>query len=299
MAVSMKFVRTTLRKTFAIKSLISLHYFEFAKNFISNGESHDFWELLFVDKGEVEVMADTNGFNLKQGEIIFHKPNEFHSVWANKRIAPNLVVISFDCKSKSMEFFENKIFTLGDSERNILANIIKEGTDAFLPPLDNPDVNTLVKRTTSENCCEQLIEIYLELLLINIIRKGNNLDKQKRLSSSAKERSIDDLTNRLMNYLKDNIASNITFNQICHFSRMGKTQLATMFKEKVGIGVIEYFKAEKIEYAKKLIREEKYNLTEISEILGYSSIHCFSRHFKKVTAMAPSEYARSVISRMS
>jgi AraC-like DNA-binding protein len=293
----MKFIKTPLKKVFQIRSMISLHYFEFSKNFISKGESHDFWEFVYVDQGEVEVMADLNGFLLKQGEIIFHKPNEFHSLWANKIIAPNLIVISFDCRSKAMEFFENKIFTLGDSDRNLLAQIVKEGRSAFSSPLDDPDNNTLVKKADSNMCCEQLIEIYLELLLISITRKGILMDNQKRLSTSAKERSTEDVIARLLNYLQENIRENITLKQLCRFSSMGKTQLISLFKEKFGLGIIEYFKIQKIEYAKKLIREENYNLTEISEYLGYSSIHSFSRHFKSVMKANPSEYAKSAKAR--
>ena len=36
------------------------------------------------------------------------------------------------------------------------------------------------------------------------------------------------------------------------------------------------------------------NFTQISEKLGYTSIHYFSRQFKKVTGMTPSEYASSI-----
>ena len=43
-----------------------------------------------------------------------------------------------------------------------------------------------------------------------------------------------------------------------------------------------------------MIREGSHNFTEIAALLGYNSIHYFSRHFKKVTGMTPSEYASSV-----
>ena len=55
-----------------------------------------------------------------------------------------------------------------------------------------------------------------------------------------------------------------------------------------------YFKNLKIDEAKIMIREGEYNFTEIAHRLGYSSIHYFSRHFKKATGMTPSEYAYSV-----
>lgn len=293
----MEFTKSVLKEEFQICKIISLHYFEFAKDFIFEGEKHDFWEFLYVDKGEAEIMADTTGYKLKQGDIIFHKPNEFHSVWANKKIAPNLIVISFECKTSAMNFFENKIFNLSDIERNFLAAVIREGFDAFLPPLDTPKVNVLNKRAVSPFGCEQLIKINLEMLLINLVRKGTSAISENRLSSSAKERSEDEIIKRITQFMSDNIASNLTLEQLCNFSNLGNTHLKTMFKSKTGASVVEYFKSLKIEQAKILIREEKYNFTEISEKLGYSTIHSFSRHFKIVTDMSPSEYARTVKAR--
>ena len=57
---------------------------------------------------------------------------------------------------------------------------------------------------------------------------------------------------------------------------------------------MEYFGNLKIQKAKEMIREGSHNFTEIAALLGYNSIHYFSRHFKKVTGMTPSEYASSV-----
>ena len=62
----------------------------------------------------------------------------------------------------------------------------------------------------------------------------------------------------------------------------------------MGMGVMTYFRNAKIDYAKILIREANFNITQISEKLGYSGIDKFSRQFKAVTGMSPTEYARSV-----
>lgn len=293
----MEFVRTILKEELQIKHIISLHYFEFAKDFIFEGEKHDFWELLYVDKGDAEVMADEAGYKLKQGDIIFHKPNEFHSVWANKTIAPNLVVVSFECKSEAMEYFQKKIFNLGDIERNLLATIVSEGFKAFLPPLDMPRINILKRKPDSPFGCEQIIKIHLELLLISLVKKGNPKENESRLSTIAKQRTEDDIIKRIHAFMLENISSNLTLDKICHFLNIGRTHLKTIFKAKTGMGTLEYFKMLKIEKAKLFIREEQYNLSEISEILGYSSIHSFSRHFKNATNISPSEYAKTIKAR--
>lgn len=290
----MSYIKTTLKQELIINEIVTVHYFEFAKDYLYEGEVHNFWEFVYVDKGEVEIIADANGYRLNQGEIIFHKPNEFHNLWANGKVAPNLIVISFYSYSESMEFFENKILSVGDNEKNLLGKIIKESENAFISPLNISSLKKLDRRPESSFGCEQLIKLYIEEFLISLIRKTSNITKETRLSSAVKARYTDDITKKIISYLQDNLYNNLTFDDVCKYTHMGKTNLKTTFKEIVGTGVMEYYKSLKIDEAKRLIRETELNFTQISEKLSYSSIHYFSRQFKKATGMTPSEYVYSV-----
>ena len=49
-----------------------------------------------------------------------------------------------------------------------------------------------------------------------------------------------------------------------------------------------------IDRAKELIRGRRMNFTQIADHLGYSSVHYFSRQFKRITDMTPSEYTASI-----
>ena len=108
----MDYTSICLPQIFTIDRIYSIHYFEYMSNFHFTGESHDFWEFLYVDKGEVLVTSQDQKLTLHQGQVIFHKPNEFHNVEANGIVAPNLIVISFSCKSPSMEFFHDRIASI-------------------------------------------------------------------------------------------------------------------------------------------------------------------------------------------
>nr|WP_276576549.1 AraC family transcriptional regulator [Caldicoprobacter algeriensis] len=279
-----------------INEIVSLFYFEYAKDFVFQGESHDFWEFLYVDKGQVEVMADTEGYQLQQGEMIFHKPNEFHSVWANGKIAPNLIVASFVCNSPAMKFFENKILKAGEEEKNILANLIRERTHCFNKRL-NEFITVKDKRPDEPFGAQQLIKIYLELLLITLIRNNTAIKKQERISSLTRRRAEDDLVNRMICFMKQNIEKNLTVDDFCKEFSLSHTRIKSLFKDRMQTGIIQYFRRMKIERAKELIREENYNFSEIAERLGFSSVHYFSHVFKKITDMTPSEYAVSVKSK--
>lgn len=94
--------------------------------------------------------------------------------------------------------------------------------------------------------------------------------------------------------MEEHIREMITIENICHANLIGRSQLQKLFHKYHQCGVMDFFNQLKIELAKQLIRENQMNFTQISDFLGYSSIHYFSRQFKKRSGMTPSEYASSI-----
>ena len=86
----------------------------------------------------------------------------------------------------------------------------------------------------------------------------------------------------------------LTIETICRDNLTGRSQLQKIFRNAHGCGVIDFFTRMKIDAARQLIRNNQLNFTEIADRLGYNSVHYFSRQFKKLTGMTPSEYAVSI-----
>ena len=57
---------------------------------------------------------------------------------------------------------------------------------------------------------------------------------------------------------------------------------------------MEYFGRVKIHAGRRMIRTGRYNFTQIAALCGFQSVHYFSRRFRQLTGMSPSEYAQSV-----
>lgn len=285
---------TTLKEEIRIDHLVTVHYFEYSKNYIFEGEKHNFWEFLYVDKGTIDVMADDRKYILQQGEMIFHKPNEWHNVIANGQVAPNLVVIAFDCQSNSMSHFNNKVLTVNNRMKNHLGNIVSEAKQAFSSNIADPQLKHYKKREHPKFASEQLIKLHLEMLLIELIREDSNLQVVTRTSPNIREYAQEEKVNIIINLLKENLYESLSLDDICKKTLLSKSSLQKMFKENMSISVMEYFKQLKINEAKILIRQNEHNFTQIATILGYNSIHYFSRIFKNVTGMTLSEYANSV-----
>ena len=227
---------------------------------------------------------------LNQGSIIFHKPNEWHNIHSDSESATNVAVISFECNSSAMDFFKNKILSAGQEQKIIISKIISEYTSAFSTPLDNPYTNRLVRKAEQQIGSEQLLRQYLAEFLISLLRQNSPMQGRSQLSINRES----SLLNMLVNYMLDHITESITISDLVRYSGTNKTTISAVFRNNFNMSVMEYFISLKIDLAKKYLREDNYNITQISDILGYSGIHYFSRQFKKVTGMSPSEYSSSI-----
>ncbi|MCQ6560964.1 helix-turn-helix transcriptional regulator [Paenibacillus mendelii] len=294
----MNYSTYSLEKEIVVSRLVSFHYYELEKSFWASGEKHDFWEFVYVDKGKLDVHIDERLISLEQGDMIFYKPNAFHAGGARQETAPNIIIISFECDSEAMSFFEDRRFRLRDQERAILACIVEEGLDAFDPPIDDRQTNILFRRPGAPFGCEQLIQNYLEILLVCLIRSGYDLHSEDKPSPAGKENKDQELVRTVIAYMKTQLSANLTVDVICDKIAVSKSRLKTVFKMITGYGIMEYYNKLRIDKAKELIREEAYNYTEIAAMLGYSSIHYFSRQFKQLTDMSLTEYSRTVHARV-
>jgi AraC-like DNA-binding protein len=269
-----------------------------SRQFYTSGEKHDFWEFVYVDRGELEVFTDSGRHHLTQGDIIFYKPNLFHGGSAINSTAPNLIILSFECTAPCMAFFEDKLFRLQENERLLLSRIVQEGLQAFDPPINSPNLaGCPSKRPGAAFGVDQLIRNYLEILLIELIRKGEAEKSASTIPSVSVEQQGEEFIASVVDYLHHNLERSLKFDQLCEQFAISRTRLKALFRKTYGIGVMEYFNRLKIEQAKRLIREESATVSEIAERLGYSSLHYFSKQFKRIIDMTPSEYARSITAR--
>ena len=287
----MQFTKIKLENCITVDSVYTIHYFEYTNNFYYAGESHDFWEFVYVDKGSVDICMDDKQITLKKGDIAFHQPNEFHKVSTYGHTAPNLVVISFDSHSPLMDFFRCQIFKTDQKERDLLADTLIEARKLFSSPLGDPYLTEMAKKEDAPIGTEQLIKLHMEQFLIHLVQRYTKAEA-KELEFSPQNTT--DIFKRVTAYMEDNISKHLTIEQICWDNMIGRTKLQKIFHTEAGIGIIDYFSKLKISAAKHMIRDGKLNFSQISEQLGYSSIHYFSRQFKKITGMSPSDYASSV-----
>ena len=180
--------------------------------------------------------------------------------------------------------------------------IIFEARHTFQCRLDDPYLQNMpLKQPPDIFGSQQMIRLLIEQFLIHLARRYSasytSVVRPKDTMPAAKStKSKNDIEvySLVTEYMKEHIRSHVTIEQICKDNLVGRSRLQKIFKNQCGLGIIDYFSKLKINTAKELIRSRHMNFTQISDYLGYTSIHYFSRQFKKETGMTPSEYASSI-----
>ncbi|MDN5315404.1 MAG: hypothetical protein PWP10_4154 [Clostridiales bacterium] len=258
-----------------LKGINTLFYQEKDPGFYFKGEMHSFWELTYVDKESMNTNVDGVTYSLKKGDVIFYGPGQYHSQMAEHDVAVSFVTVTFDMDIQNPEIIQNKVFQISREQANLLDKVLYE-------------------REHSLFFSEDLIFCYLKELIITMIRADRlnisevSLDSQLRLNI---ENHVADAAGE---FILNNICSRIAVADIAAAVNVSSSYLSVMFKKRKGMTLIEFVNHHKLERSRQMIKDGKHNFTEISELLGFNSVHYFSRQFKNKYGLTPTDYERAL-----
>lgn len=286
-----KFYMHKIANLLNIQKIVTIHYQALEENYVSHEEKHDFWEIIYADKEDAVVCIDGKQVLVKQGEILFISPNATHYVLSENN-EPNLFIVSFVCKSESMNYFTDKKILVPESYRYLLQNIMHEAWETFDLPDFDPNLNELKLKAAPNLGGEQLLKNALESLLIYLLRHA----QQKQLSQEffvSKIADSTELQDAIVRILKEKIYERFRLEDLCERLHYGTTQLCTFFRKKTGMTIYQTYLKLKIDEAKILIRKDV-PFSQISDQLCFDSLSSFTSAFRKHVGMTPREYKKSI-----
>ena len=127
------------------------------------------------------------------------------------------------------------------------------------------------------------LDCSITALLIKLLRFGNEQPNEKMLPS-------EEMLPEIINYIDSHFLDICSLEEL---SRFGYTynHICKIFKKTYGFSPSDYLLSKKMEYATTLLSQNK-TLSEIAELLGYSSPYNFSRAFKKHFGLPPNEFKK-------
>ena len=284
-----KYFKHKINNLIAVNKIVIIHSYEFQKDFKSQPESHDFWEMIYCDSETVLCQLENQTIELKKGELFFHKPNTFHSHFSDGKSTPKLYIISFSCNSQAMRFFEDKKITPSKENIEYIYKIWEQAKKTFNLPFINPYKRKMDFLPSPSLGGLQVIKNYLEIFLIDLMQTLTESTHGNKTFLSKNE--IDDkMVSDIKAFLAQNIDKNISINDICEHISYSKAYIFRKFKNSTGKTVMEYYTMLKITKAKQLLKDGKLSVKEISDTLAFDTPNYFSKTFKKHTGLTPTTY---------
>ena len=239
----------------------------------SDGERHDFWEMVVVMEGELSVATERELTCLKAGQMIIHSPMEYHRHFNSGDKDVTFGVISFECSN--MPSVQNFVYLLSEGKLQEFCKIVslirenfRTGRHAVFDP-----------REPQTPIC-QLVRLQLEGFLLVV------LPSQSILRDSRSEDY-----KRIVEYMEDNLHRSLTLQEMARDLNMSLSNMKRIFSAYAGVGIIHHFNHLRIRRATQLLQQGM-RVRDVAEMLGFSSQSAFCTCFKNVTGRPQSHSCR-------
>lgn len=277
-----------------VNRIMSAFFYDIPENFDYAGERHQGWEFVYVEKGKISVQADDSKYILKSGEMVCHKPFEFHALKPYHGKA-SVIVFCFECDSSIMSYFNYKILSISQRQKHYLNDILENAGVLLLPkePLDISRDGSMDRSPLGTISHEQYIKNAIELLLLSLMR-SESTECSKRIESYEQHLHRRTLTKDIIAFLNDNLSSDIKLTDISEKFSYSLSSIKRIFKTETGNSIIDYLNLMRIEKAKEYL-DNGYSVEETANITGFSNIYYFSNIFKNKTGKSPSKYRQEAL----
>jgi AraC-like DNA-binding protein len=268
-----------------INSIFTFYLMTASKDFSFAGETHNFWEIDYVLKGKAGFTNEEMLFERQEGDIVIHQPNSFHSCWNIGKSSMKSFTISFDGDGL-WNLLSSSTFNLKKEDKHLMNEIIectkivaKETNGEFY--YNDPQ---FVFNAQPNNL--QILKNLLETLCIRLStysQPKHPLYKKNDVMEKYKKSVL---------FLKNNLCSNLTIEQVAHELYESPSSLKRMFNKFANCGIITYYNRLRIEYAISLL-DDGFSVGKIADVMNFSSQNYFSYFFKKNTGITPTQYKKN------
>ncbi|HHV97400.1 MAG TPA: helix-turn-helix transcriptional regulator [Clostridiaceae bacterium] len=252
--------------------------------------THDFYHMFYIKKGKGIMHIDENDYDICENEVYLCPPGTYHGMTAEEDIPVNVIEAKFTVSDANLQ---KLIF---DMQKRI-----KCYTCDFYIKLEELMREAFFKSSLHK----EIIDTGFTKLLLELARLAKNEDYScsATVSSNFINNSIDTIKDsagcsvvlkNVLDYINNNYSEDITLKQLAQVGAVSPGYLNKIFKEAFNMSPMKYINHFRLDKAKELMMYSDFNISQISELVGFTSIHYFSRYFKKKENMTPSEYRENV-----
>lgn len=243
----------------------------------------DYFELTIITDGKGVITTNDTPVKVEKGDIYLSLPCESHEIKSDGNEPLKYDFFAFLCeeeqKREEFQYITENYYSA--NARVFHSERIRNLVGSAIAELDGEKLYS-----------KELLECIFREIMIYVIRGFTKIKPEKY---SANVTASEVLCYKLMNYIDTHIYSLKSLKELEDFADYSYGYLSALFKKTTGNSLSDYYRERKLEAARILITENRLKATEISEMLGYSSVYAFSKAFTKRFGVSPREYRKNYI----
>ena len=261
----------TIRGTAKLLNVASARY---GGDWHSVPHTHNHMELFFIVGGKGQFLIDDQLYPVDINTLVMINPNVTHTEVSLNAQPLEYIVLGIDGIELATSNTSNGQFSILNHYESMeisscLRNILREMEQK------NPGY-------------EDVCQAYMEILIIRLMRTT-------ALAVPAEPQTVS--TNRqcaaVRRYIDLHFKEPLTLEQLAEEGHMNKFYLSHAFKKEYGLSPINYMISKRIEESKYLLAETDLSMSQIAQLLGFSSLSYFSQVFHRTQDITPKEYRQS------
>ena len=261
----------TIRGTAKLLNVASSRY---GGDWHSVPHTHNYTELFFIVSGKGQFLIHDQTFPVDVNNLVIINPNVLHTEASLNAQPLEYIVLGIEGIELATSENSNGQFCLLDHFESMeisscLRNILREMEQ---------------KGTGYEDVCQA----FMEILIIRLMRSTSlAVPAEPQIASGNRQCAA------VRRYIDVHFKEPLTLEQLAEEAHMNKYYLSHAFKREYKISPINYMISKRIDESKYLLAETDLSLSQIAQLLGFSSLSYFSQVFRRTQGVSPMEYRQN------
>lgn len=258
----------------AVRSRARLRYVScahYSKDWTSQLHSHTCAEMFFITGGHGDFLIREERFPVAVSDLVVVNAGVLHTETSQNGSPMEYVVLGVE-----------ELETAGGVSGYSLLHLIAE--DAVSSCLRTITQEIREPRAGCDEICQRLLDV----ILLRLGRRDDFAlsDAVPASSGSSRECGL------VRRYIDNHFKENLTLDQLAGVVHINKYYLSHTFRREFNTSPISYLISRRIQESRFLLAETDHSLSQIAQILGFSSLSYFSQSFRRQEGMSPMEYRR-------
>lgn len=261
----------TIRGTAKLLNVASAKY---GGDWHSVPHTHNHLELFYIVGGKGQFLIQDQMFPVDVNKLVIINPNILHT--------------EVSLNAQPLEYI-----VLGISGIELATSENSNDQFCILDPFESVEISSCLRNILREmelknTGYEDICQAYMEILIIRLMRNtALTVQVEPQVTSGNRQCAA------IKRYIDLHFKEPLTLEQLSEEAHMNKYYLSHAFKREYGVSPINYLISRRIDESKYLLAETDLSMSQIAQLLGFSSLSYFSQVFRKAHGSSPMEFRQN------